>query len=189
MTTNSLSTRRRRRTGRIAIVAILISAIIVGGVVFFINVQSKTEPVVEETPAEETTPVEETPEENPEETTSSCSGSDKWNEVDQYEGDDPNTYETLTGSITHAESDGTNLVIRVNIDQNLPRPIGNCRLSLTSGDREFMTNTSIISTGSIYSSCEGFDIPLDQLAPGDWKIDILLTYGEKNGTLTGEVHL
>ena len=184
MTMNPLSVRKRRQNRRILIpILIAVLALVAGGTFWFLNSRNSV-PAGEEASTTDTT----TGTANDETEPAAASDEDKWNEVDQYEGENPNTLETLTGSLTHAASDGTNLVIRVNIDQALSS--GSCRLNLTSGDYEYMADATIFSTGSVYSSCEGFDVPLTELSAGSvWQIKITLTSSDKTGTITGEVRL
>lgn len=110
----------------------------------------------------------------------------KEKEIEKYEGENPNTLLSLTGSITTARVSGENLIIRVSIDQYLSS--GTCSLSLKSENNSFETTVPIFNDAST-STCEGFDIPKSSLMPGIYSIDINLTSGEKSGTISGEVSL
>ena len=184
MTTKKLSTRSRRSKRPYIIAAALILACVAGGTAFALSVINKPNPE-EESSEEESTPTDST------EGTSDgdvapagVSEEDKFNEVPQYEGTDPNTLEELTGSITFAQVNGDSLVIRVNIDQYLSS--GTCSLSLSNG---YAAEAAIIPTGSIYSSCEGFDIPTAGLPGGNLDINIRLSSDGKTGTIKGNVAL
>lgn len=185
MTTNMLSTKRRRSKRPYIIATVLILACVAGGTAFALSVINKPNPKEETTSEEESTPTDST------EGTSDgdiapagVSGEDKFNEIPQYEGEDPNTLEELTGSLTFAQVSDNNLVIRVNIDQYLTS--GTCSLSLSNG---YAAEAAIIPTGSIYSSCEGFDIPVSSLPSGTLNINIRLSSDGKTGTITGSVNL
>ena len=52
-------------------------------------------------------------------------------EIPQYDGEDPNMAEELSGALTYVGVSGNNLLIRVNIDQYLSS--GTCRLELNRG--------------------------------------------------------
>lgn len=104
-------------------------------------------------------------------------------QVATYEGGDPNQNNQLTGALTYASVNGGVLIIRVNIDQYLDS--GTCRLSL-GGGTEYSDVASVVSSAST-STCEGFDIPLSELASGTYKITIDLNSGDKKGMIEGEV--
>lgn len=105
--------------------------------------------------------------------------------VPQYEGDDPNTTEELTGVITYAGVNGDKLMIRVNIDQFLDS--GECGLGLRqAGMNVYNTSARVVSNAST-ATCEGFDVPLSQVGTGSTHIIITVKAGEKTGTIEGEV--
>lgn len=104
-------------------------------------------------------------------------------QVAAYEGDNPNYNNQLTGALTYAGVNGGILVIRVNIDQYLDS--GTCRLSL-GGGTEYSDVVNVVSSAST-STCEGFDIPVSNLASGTYKITIDLNSGDKKGIIEGEV--
>lgn len=104
-------------------------------------------------------------------------------QVAAYEGGDPNQNNQLTGVLTYASVSGGVLKIRVNIDQYLDS--GTCRLSL-GGVTEYSDVANVVSSAST-STCEGFDIPVSELASGTYKITIDLNSGDKKGIIEGEV--
>lgn len=101
--------------------------------------------------------------------------------VTPYEGENPNTSDSLTGNIVYAGPAGNDLMIRVDIDQYVN---GTCKLTL-SGATNYEATTNLIADVST-STCAGFDIPLSSLASGHYYINIRLTAGDKTGTITGE---
>lgn len=107
--------------------------------------------------------------------------------VVQYEGEDPNLTEELSGVISYAGKSGENVVIRVVIDQYLGE--GSCVLELTNDDVVvYSKETSVIPMVST-SSCDGFDIPLSELGSGLFGITIKVKAGEKAGVILGEINV
>ena len=165
---------------------ILAVAIVTGvGVVFALNngnqEAEKTEEAVKEEPAkEEEKKDEETEEEYSERMT-------EQKKVKQYEGEDPNKAEELSGAVTYAGVNNGVLIIGMNIDQFLGS--GNCALSLVrNGSEIYSANASIVAEVST-STCDGFNIPVGGLGNGAIEMIIKLSSGEKTGTIRGEVNL
>ena len=104
----------------------------------------------------------------------------------QYEGPDVNTLDYLSGVITYAGAIDNYLTISTTINQYLST--GTCELILTQGGKTVSHTADIIANPSS-STCDGFNISLSELGSGSWNIDIRLTSGDKNGTITGEVSL
>ena len=107
--------------------------------------------------------------------------------VKQYEGEDPNKAEELTGAITYAGVNNGVLMIGMNIDQFLGE--GNCALSLVKGgDVIYSADAKIIAEVST-STCDGFNVPVSGLGSGTTEIVIKLSAGGKTGTIRGEVNI
>lgn len=104
----------------------------------------------------------------------------------QNEGNNPNQATNYTGVITHI-SVSDKLVIRNSIDQFIQGG-GNCQLKLTSGDKIYQTQAPIFNNSSS-STCKGFDIPLSELASGDWDITITVTANNKTGVIKGKIKI
>lgn len=104
----------------------------------------------------------------------------------QYEGEDPNDLETITGTITTARVSGSVVLIRVNIDQYLAS--GACTINLTSND-DVYTETVKINVAAATSTCEGFSIPLSSLKSGTWNIDIAVSSDDKQGKISGKIQI
>lgn len=81
---------------------------------------------------------------------------------------------SLTAYITAANQTNETLQIRTLIE-DLGNE-GSCTLSLTKGSVS-ISRTSEIQPLSSLSTCKGFDLPLSELAPGEWSlaIDILIS--------------
>lgn len=106
--------------------------------------------------------------------------------VNQYEGDDPNTAEELSGVVTYAGVNNGVLMVRVNIDQYLDS--GKCELSLVKGGGVAYNATAEIAGGASTASCAGFDVPAFGLQ-GGYEIVINLESGGRKGTIRGEVNI
>lgn len=107
--------------------------------------------------------------------------------VVQYEGEDPNKAQELTGVVTYAGVSGENLIIRVNIDQYLNG--GKCTLGLRrEGGNIYSAEATIVDAAST-STCEGFNVPLSEVGNGHTMIWIFLESGGKTGEIHGEVNL
>lgn len=107
--------------------------------------------------------------------------------VVQYEGEDPNEADSLSGVITRADVTGQNLVIRVNIDQYLGS--GRCELSLTRNGTTIYTDTASIVGVASTSTCEGFDVPVSGLGSGNTQINIKISADGREGMIRGEVDI
>ena len=97
----------------------------------------------------------------------------------QYEGEDINKLNRLTGVINYKGINSDKLMLRLTIDQLLHS--GNCQLTITSTSGKTVAKTANIEPGPSSSSCRGFDIPLDQLEKGEHKIKIEVTADNKTG--------
>lgn len=105
--------------------------------------------------------------------------------VVQYEGEDPNTQEELTGVVTYAGVNGNNLMIRVNIDQYLES--GSCELSLMQNGVAYGDVVNIVESAAT-ATCKGFNVPVSGLG-GDYEIVIKISSGDKTGTINGKVKI
>ena len=107
--------------------------------------------------------------------------------VVQYDGEEPNTAQGLSGAITHAAVSGANFVLRVNIDQYVTG--GNCELTIKRNGATIYSNiVSIIGSAST-ATCEGFDIPVNRLGGGPVEININLSADGKGGVIRGEANI
>ena len=108
-------------------------------------------------------------------------------EVKQYEGENPNVSNDLTGAITYAGVSNGTLRIRVNIDQYLSG--GTCELGLiTDGGKVYSTSVGVSDSAST-ATCQGFDVPTSGLPTGDYRIEVIVSSGDKTGIILGEVKL
>ena len=107
--------------------------------------------------------------------------------VVQYDGEDPNVAEELSGVVTYAGVVDGKLMIRVNIDQYLGE--GKCELVLSRDGGEIYQTKANIVGGASTATCEGFDIPVMELSSGKADIKVKLSSGGKTGTIKGEVNI
>ena len=105
---------------------------------------------------------------------------------EKYEGQDVNQLEKLTGTITYSAKTTDKYRILVNIDQFLKLP-GTCMLSVISAGKVVYTDYVNIISNPSSGSCEGFDIPLTKLSPGEYNIKIEVNANQKTGIIEGKV--
>lgn len=105
---------------------------------------------------------------------------------EQYEGQDVNQLNKLTGTITYSEKSGDKYRIRVNINQFLKLP-GTCKLTITSASTVVYTQTVSIISNPSSGSCEGFDIPLSSIPSGDLNIKVEVNANQKTGLIEGRI--
>ena len=107
--------------------------------------------------------------------------------VVQYDGTDPNNAGGITGVITYAGVSGSNLMIRVNIDQYLNG--GNCTLKVLKGGSIVYNATAAVIDSASTSTCEGFNVPVSSLPSGNVDITISISSNGKTGEITGGASL
>ena len=107
--------------------------------------------------------------------------------VPQYDGDDPNTANDITGAITYIGVSNGYLRVRVNVDQYING--GGCNIILLRNGTQIYSDYANLNSSASTSTCEGFDIPVLEIGSGYTQIRITLSSGEKSGAITGEVTL
>lgn len=107
--------------------------------------------------------------------------------VKQYEGEDPNKAEELSGAVTYAGVKNGTLMVGVNIDQFLAD--GSCELSLVRGNNVVYTDSVDIVADVSTSSCDGFSVPVSGLGSGATEIIVKLSANGKTGAIRGEVDI
>lgn len=107
----------------------------------------------------------------------------------QYEGENPNNSEGITGYISHNAVSGDVLRLRVVINQMMDNT-GNCELILSSKESgSVVKKTTKTVSGPTTGTCEGFDIPISELGSGGWGIEIKIDANGKSGIIRGEVSI
>lgn len=104
----------------------------------------------------------------------------------QYEGTDTAPASTLTGFITFLGKNGSNLTVRITINQLL-KETGTCTLQFvsTSGQKVERTVPTVDNPSS--ATCQGFDIPLSEIPAGDYQINIDIKTAHQNGNIKGSI--
>lgn len=89
--------------------------------------------------------------------------------------------ETVTANITAANQYDNTLQIRTLIEAVSAE--GECKLTLSKGN-QIISHTAGIHPLAHSSSCKGFDIPTDELSPGQWNITIDIHLPNKEAHVT-----
>lgn len=95
---------------------------------------------------------------------------------DESEDDPANS--TVSVSITSASQNGATLQVRTLVGTVLSS--GECTLRLTKSGAT-VTRTAGVQALASASTCQGFDVPISELSPGEWKLNV----SYKNNDLTG----
>lgn len=175
-------TKRRRKSKKWIGVALFLVLLVVAGVICFLVFESYFKE--EEVAPEPEMPVVVEPEEEKDETEEIVARKE---EIVQYEGENPNKADNLTGVVTYAGVNDGVLRVRVNIDQYLAE--GSCSLALVRGGATIYTEEAGIIDSAATATCEGFDVPVSGFSSGMTQIVITISSGGKTGIINGEVNL
>ena len=110
----------------------------------------------------------------------------------RYEGGSVQDSDTLTGNISGISVAGSNLSIRVTINQYITDPDGRCELTLTSPSGATYDYWSDLIQNPQSTSCYGWDIPVSELGgnvSGHWSAKVVVNGDGRTGTFTQEVDL
>lgn len=102
----------------------------------------------------------------------------------QYEGENPNRSDELSGSITY--TDYTNGILSVGTMINQYLDGGICELELIGNTGTVYTTSSDIFAAASTSACRNLSI---NVVPDNYQIKITLISDDKQGIITGEVSL
>lgn len=107
----------------------------------------------------------------------------------QFEGEDPNELEELTGSITRRTVSSGELTVVASIDQFLSSD-SSCRLILkdSSGQEVRSTDNLPVTAEATSSVCGPLVVSVSQLA-GVYTIDIIITSPDKSGHIITEINI
>lgn len=103
-----------------------------------------------------------------------------------YEGENINDSQGLTGYISSKAVQADTLIIRNTINQMVSS--GSCELKLTKGSKVIVKTAEILQNPSS-ASCAGFDVPVSELSPGNWSIEINITGDNKKMTIKEAVDI
>ena len=101
----------------------------------------------------------------------------------QYDGENPNKAESLSGLITYAGVSEGSFLVNISIDQYVS---GNCDIVLENSAGQTNTYQAAIVAGPTSGFCS-YEGPVP--AAGTWKITVKLSGNGKTGTVTGEVKI
>ena len=87
--------------------------------------------------------------------------------------------------MTYVGVSGSNLLIRVNIDQYLSS--GTCRLEISRGGQVVFSDSAAIVSAASTATCEGFNVPVSEVGSGEIEVKIYLDGGGKTGKIVGGV--
>lgn len=107
----------------------------------------------------------------------------------QYEGEDPNDLDELTGVITYKGVENGTLTVMTMLNQYLHQT-GICVITLTGQVSQNSYTASVDAHGDATASyCENFEVPVSALASDTYNIEIQLTGDGKTGVIRDEVKL
>lgn len=95
-----------------------------------------------------------------------------------------NSFEVI---VSAANQNNPNLQIRALIQAVLSQD-ATCKLTLSKGQRTVIKSANVQPLANS-STCKGFDVPLSELEPGTWSLQILVASGERSGTVQREVQI
>lgn len=179
-----MATRRNNRKWLWWGIGILVVVAIIAAVIIVVNRSMTSEKTSSQGQNQVVIPAEKK-EEKKEESAKAEETTSQKEEVKQYDGENPNTAETLTGVISYAGVSGDNLLVRVNIDQYLSN--GSCKLALTRDGNIIYSATGAIESSVSTSTCDGFNVPVSEIGNGNFKIEVALESDNKYGKIVGEV--
>ncbi len=176
---------RRKRSKKwiswLIILVLLIGAGVVCYLVWDSYFKDKTEPetseIIEEADIEK----------NEDDTETDSVEGEPEKKVEQYDGDDPNSAQDLSGVVTYAGVNNGVLMIRINIDQYLNS--GKCELTLSRDGATMHSSIASIIGSASTSTCEGFDVEVGELGGGNVEINIKLESNGRVGSIRGEVNI
>lgn len=114
---------------------------------------------------------------------------DPLEKVVQFEGEDPNDLDELTGFITLRSVSGGKLTVVASIDQYLTSE-SSCRLALkdSAGAEVLSVGPQSVTAEATSSVCGPFTADVSRLS-GTYTIDITITSPDKTGHITSEINI
>lgn len=90
----------------------------------------------------------------------------------------------LLATITYIRQEDS--LLKIGVDIEVITSSGECTLNLSKDEKKVDYSVGIQPLASS-STCKGFEIPIIELSPGNWKISIVINSGDKSTTLTDNV--
>ena len=126
---------------------------------------------------------------NPPEPTTPTADQDLENKAPQYEGEDPNQLDELTGVIAYADIDTSSQVLHSAITINQYLQTGQCVFNLKRGDAIYRSASSAIVAEATTSVCGPFSLSIDGISSGTYQIEVIMTTDGKRGVITEELQI
>lgn len=111
------------------------------------------------------------------------------NKAPQYEGEDPNQLAELTGVITYADIDTTTQILHSAVMINQYLSDGQCVFNLKRGDAILRTASSVITAEASTSVCGPFSLSVEDISPGTYQLEVIMTGDGKRGTITEDLQI
>lgn len=111
------------------------------------------------------------------------------NKAPQYEGEDPNQLDELTGVITYADIDTELQVLHSAVMINQYLQGGQCVFNLKRGDAILRTASSPITAEASTSVCGPFSLSVEDIASGTYQIEVIMTGEDKRGVITEDLQI
>ncbi|MBP3899834.1 hypothetical protein J6D24_03485 [Candidatus Saccharibacteria bacterium] len=105
----------------------------------------------------------------------------------QYEGEDPNKLDSLTGAISFAGASDGNFMVNVVIDQAIGSS-GRCNYTFTHSSGVTLVGNVSTEAGPSSSVCV-YSTPATNVQSGNWKITVKVTVDNKEGIISGEANV
>ena len=177
---------KRKRNKKWVLPLVLVFLAVVTGIIvcFVLNNRSNSEGG---TSGEQESNIVDKPQKEKESAPEGEEASPEKKKVEQFDGDDPNSADSLSGVVTYAGVNGGSLMVRVNIDQYLEG--GECGLTLNRGGTTIYSSVAEIVGGPSTASCAGFDVPFSEIGSGEIEIIINLKSDDRKGTIRGEANI
>lgn len=105
----------------------------------------------------------------------------------QYEGENPNELDHLTGLITYTEVKDGKLLAMVSIDQYLSEGI--CTANLKNDSGIAATAKQPVEADASTSHCGPIAVSLSGVSGGKYQLEVVISSGDRTGTLTSNVEI
>lgn len=185
--------RRKKSPVKVVIVLFVILGIIIAGVFAFLNKDKiisifKGEKNDSSTSQTSSSSANSNDDKKSDDTTSDSQNNEPTREseksdISQYDGEDPNKLDTITGIVNAGTDEAGALSVRVIIDQALSS--GTCTITLAHSSGATNTVSAQVEPGPSSSFC----VAKTGATSGNWKITTTVSADNKTGTITGEVNL
>lgn len=186
--------RKKKHTGLIITVIIIVIAIIMTGVLLFIN---RNKIFQNNSSREQEKSISDNDKSTKESEAKTAKSEDKKQNTETreeekppvapYEGEDPNKLEQITGVINFAGISESNFTVTAALDQELGDS-GLCKFSILRNSETVIISNTATAAGPTTSFCT-YSTPASGISSGKYTINIEVTANGKKGTIAGEVSI